>query len=183
VINRSIPLKAANNHYFLEGANEADLAAVRRQLLDSHETDSSVVLESSKDSLADPTSRATGWRLVARAPTHALAGAPDLAGLFISLSVSALQFSHSGLQVSLSGDGAILQTADDWSLPLDGVQLNRQERAQNQPFSLKLIAPGGRVARSWTGTPSPIDLGLALRRALGAPDYGRLKVVPVTATD
>lgn len=43
------------------------------------------------------------------------------------------------------------------------------------PGQITLIAPGGIIAGQWTGFAGPTELGLALRRALGEPDYAGME--------
>jgi hypothetical protein len=106
-----------------------------------------------------------------------------LRGALVELRSSALQFGHSGLTVTLAGDESLARLAEDWSLAEDGVVVETKPSAGTAGFSLRLISPSGKVAREWLTCPLPAELGLELRKTIGPPDFGRLPLQQVHATD
>jgi hypothetical protein len=50
-------------------------------------------------------------------------------------------------------------------------------------FSLRLVSPSGKAVREWKAYPGPVDLGLALRQCIGAPNFSHLGFESLHATD
>jgi hypothetical protein len=50
-------------------------------------------------------------------------------------------------------------------------------------FSISLVSPLGKVVRVWKAYPGPVDLGLALRQYVDAPEFSHLGFDSVRATD
>ncbi|HZL29000.1 MAG TPA: right-handed parallel beta-helix repeat-containing protein [Acidobacteriaceae bacterium] len=179
-VDSTLLYSGSRNRYFLQGATVGDLAIAKKSL--TREDKPVVAKESPATALQPAITRTSGWRLIAVAPSHAGAAPHDLEGLLINLKTAALEYGHGGLKVSLSGDANVLLSARDWGLPAGGVALTAVDDAR-EAFSLKLVSPAGKVVQTWTAAAAPIELGMALRRSIGAPAYGRLKFEQVRATD
>jgi Right handed beta helix region len=179
-VDGTLLYSGAGNRYFLHDAIAADVASAKESL--TREDKAVVALESAATALQPAVARARGWRLIAVAPSHAENASRDLGGMFVNLKTAALEYGYGGLKVSLSGDADALALASDWGLSADGVVLTEVD-SEREVAMLKLMSPAGKVVRVWTGAATPIELGMALRRSMGAPAYGRLKLEQVRATD
>ena len=179
-VDATLVYSGYGNRYLLQGATSGDVASAKESL--THEDIAEVVLEGAGAALQPWVARTSGWRLIGVAPFHTEEASRDLAGMFINLKTAALEYGHGGLRVSLLGGADALELADDWGLPADGVALSTSLGIR-ESLSLKLVSPTGKVVQTWTGAVPPIELGLALRRSLGAPAYGRLNLEQVRATD
>jgi len=179
-VDSTLVYSGSHNRYFLQGATGDDVAGARGSL--TREDNAVVAAERAATALQPTVASTPGWRLIAVATSHTADASHDLANLFVNLKTAALEYGHGGLKVSLSGDADVLTSARDWGLPADGVALATGGNAR-KAFSLKLLSPAGKVVRAWTDAATPIELGMALRRSMGAPAYGRLKLEQVRATD
>jgi len=179
-VDSTLVYSGSRNRYFLQGATGDDVAGAKGSL--TREDHAIVAAESVATALQPRVAPAPGWRLIAVVPSHFGDVSRDLAGVFVNLKTVAVEYGHGGLKVSLNGDADALMSARDWGLPADGVALAAGVSARGA-LSLKLVSPAGKVVRTWTDAATPIELGMALRRSMGAPAYGRLKLEQVRATD
>jgi hypothetical protein len=121
------------------------------------------------------------WTLLTFVDARASGSAGDDARTYAVWLQSALhQYSPKGLQalVAFQADGAnssdaVLNRAEAWHLQdatvlLDDGKVSRSYAVEDAP-AMFLISPTGRIVRKWKGFVTPADLGLALRRVLGAP--------------
>jgi hypothetical protein len=171
------------NHYIM--AASGDMAEARRRIALLPEKDSTLSFEEEASlRLAGAAERRAGpgaWQLVATISS----GTPDdlQRTTLVELESAALQYSHTGLAVTLLYDPDVLALARDWALPEDGVLVKSQPATTGDDFSLKLIAPGGAIVREWRAYPGPVELGLALRQHVGRPNFSFLPFENVRATD
>jgi len=182
-VDPALTYRGSSNQFFLEHATDADLAEVRQGLLPAHAGDAKVELEPANSLLPRAGMHAIGWRLIATVPAHGSHTPQNLSAVLLNLRIAAIEYSHAGLAVSMAGDMDSLQAACDWQLPEEGVELKKLSTSQPLKFSLTLLAPGGRMVRTWSDAATFIDLGMALRKALGEPDYGRLQIENIRATN
>jgi hypothetical protein len=180
LINPALHYSGVGNRYYLANATPTELARVRSQLQRAAEIDSTVATSTASPFQFPAIATSSGWRLASRSSA---AAAPTIDSLFVILKVAAVQYASAGLRVSIAGNADLLQAADDWSLPQQGVTTSLLTHTAGPPFALQLISPSARIVRSWTAPPTPTDLGLALRRFLGQPDYGHLGFEQIPATD
>ena len=163
------------------------MAEAQRRMALLPETDST--LSAGKESslrIAGDSERSHGsgaWQLIAVIPSRP-SGAEGLQrAMLVELDSAALQYSHTGLAVTLLCDSGLAALARDWSLPDDGVLVKLHTSAHGDDFSVQLIAPDGTIVREWEAYPGPVELGLALRQNVGRPDFSFLPFENVRATD
>jgi hypothetical protein len=168
------------DRYVVSGADAAGLAAARDRFTGLPEKGSTLTAAPPGAVRAGVFGHAPsslgGWQLIATVPSDLLRDGGDdlLRGTLVELKSAALQFSRAGLVVKLAGDDHAGQIAQDWSLQEDGVRLDILPPDNLSGFSVKLVSPRGKVVRLWNAYPGPVDLGLALRQYVGAPEFSLL---------
>lgn len=91
------------------------------------------------------------------------------------------QYRASGLQINLTltaQDAALLRSPalgqDLQDLDLGAISVRMQTDAGISQ-QITLVAPDGHVSAQWKGFAGPVELGLALRKALGEPVYAQME--------
>lgn len=173
-----LPYQGDRNRYFVESPADVHEAMQRLSLLPEK---NSVVEDATGHDPLDRLPLSGAWQLVAE-----LTSQPDDMELnrstLVALHSAALQYGHAGLTVRLQCAAPVAALAQDEGLPQDGVVIQPSSEPKGG-FSVKLIAPGGAVARVWTDYPNPVELGLALRQTVGPPNFSFLPLLQVRATD
>jgi hypothetical protein len=188
-IDPALKYTGALNRYVVSGADAVGLAAARDRFTALPEKDSTLTTPPAgavrNGVFGSAPSNLGGWQLIATVPSDLLRDGGDdlLRGTLVELKSAALQFSGAGLVVRLAGDDRAVPIARDWSLQQDGVRLDILPQDKVSGFSVRLVSPRGKVVRVWNEYPGPVDLGLALRQYVGAPEFSHLGFDSVRATD
>lgn len=165
-----------HNTYILKHATAAEVERVAKSIKASEPTSE---VSSNSPALRHLTSgTAQPWRLLARLPQQTESA--TLGDFLLHLRLAALQYPSSSLAITLAAPPAILQSARDWELDVDGILL--EPRNTDRP-SLQLISPANAVTHTWQTEVPAIDFGLTLRQTLGPPSYSRLTFESIPATD
>jgi hypothetical protein len=179
-VNPGLTYAGEQNRYVVSGADTAGLAAARARFTALAEKSSTLSAAPAGAVRNGFFGRAplslSGWQLIATVPSGLLRNGGDdvVRGTLVELKSAALQFSQAGLVVRLAGDDQAGPIARDWSLRQNGVRVDILPRHKEGGFSVRLVSPLGKVVRVWHGYPGPVDLGLALRQYVGAPEFGHL---------
>jgi len=188
-VDPALKYTGVQNRYVVAGADATGLAAARDRFTALPERDSTLTAAPPGAVRAGVFGRAPaslgGWQLIATVPSAMLRDGGDdlLRGTLVELKSAALQFSRAALVVQLAGDVRAGPLARDWSLEEAGIQLDILPPDKVTDFSVRLVSPSGKVVRVWKAYPGPVDLGLALRQYVGAPDFSYLGFDSVHATD
>jgi hypothetical protein len=199
LVDSNTSLTLAQNHYFYFGAGDPEwrYGTQRFSTLADHEPGSSLVkrpllqwaqrFEQESSETSAQTSRHTEqihWRLTCVLPVSL--NAQQMLNDSVLQQITTLKsFSHQyrpqGLRISLqltATDKQLLTTEAFRNavrdLDLDGITV--EQAAENATEKTTLSMPDGRIAAHWNGIIGPVQLGLALRRALGEPLYAQMGV-------
>ena len=185
-------LTLAQNHYTYFGDGEprwvwgarsysspGDLQKDARQ-----EQGSSFTSRPLRDAPQIRTSRLGNWRLSCSLPVVLDANdmlADAVLQQIVVLKSFSQQYRANGLQVALvltAPDAGFLRSRalrqDLQDLDLGAISVQTQFNAQTSQH-IALVAPDGHVAAQWNGFVGPVQLGLALREALGEPVYAQMQ--------
>ena len=168
----------SNNLYELEDTGTLAEDGTQAQLQVARESGSSVKDNHGADGWNFGAAHAAQWRLNAQ-----ICGNSDderALLLFVNLTTAAAEYSHAGLQLSFEAPQEFATKARDFGLEEAGVNISTKTCATSGA-SMELISPEGRVAASWKRPVSAIELGLALRKSIGEPEFGRLRFEHVPA--
>lgn len=125
-----------------------------------------------------PHSHSSDWQLIVTMPEIKGADIPRPAvGQLMLLRSQSLQFRKAGLRVTVACPCAkeqIDQLKADWQLADSGITVMNAAKDSPASQTTVLIDPQGGVRKTWQGALTPIDLGMALRQALGNPQFAGL---------
>ena len=189
LVDSNTSLSFAQNHYRYFGAVNPEwryraqyyssLAAMQSH--SNQETGSSLVQQPLKEWSRIVESSPKAWQLTCVLPVSLDAnGLMDDAALrqIVVLKSLSRQYRAQGLHVTLrmtSSDEALFKTSvfrnAVTDLDLDGIAV--EQSAASGPEQTT-FSTGSRVAGQWNGFAGPVQLGLALRRALGEPIYAQM---------
>jgi hypothetical protein len=167
LISKLLPYTGDNNHYVIEGA----AAPAENNDLSLYERNSTLVHGAEPNPWQFPQRSATGWRLI----VHLTEQDSDetVQQLFVRLSTAVVEYGPADLALTVDAPPDAVQRFHDFGLATEAEKAALPPHAGRNAM-LELVSPDGRIAESWNTPPGAIDFGLALRRQIGSPSYGRL---------
>lgn len=125
-----------------------------------------------------------GWAIVSELPVNMDAdGLPDAAsaGQLVVLKDLSVQFRPSGLRTKVrlhlrrpSTEESAANLIRDLAMNDIDLLMSSGNDSQKHPET-RLIAPDGSIVKEWQNFVGPVEIGLAVRRALGAPVYSQIE--------